>query len=85
MCRSCIDTGTRRVTTGHNGDVGREAFFRLAAPPDGHQKGIRNQLGRHAGAHRPADHPSREQVDDGRHVEPALPGRETPGFVQGFN
>src|SRR6478735_7687082 len=48
--------------------------IRLAAPPDGHQKGVRNQLGRHAGAHRPADHPSREQVDHGRHVEPALGG-----------
>jgi hypothetical protein len=48
--------------------------LRLASSPDGHQKGVRNQLRCHAGAHRPADHPAREQVDDGRHVEPALGG-----------
>jgi hypothetical protein len=48
--------------------------IRLAVPPDGHQQGIRNQLGRHTGAHRPAHYPSGEQVDDGRHVEPGLGG-----------
>ncbi|MGY2933199.1 hypothetical protein ACVWZ6_002801 [Bradyrhizobium sp. GM6.1] len=46
--------------------------IRLAAPPDRHQQGVRNQLGGHAGAHRPADHPAREQVDHRRHIEPAL-------------
>jgi hypothetical protein len=45
-----------------------------SAPPDCHQQGIGDQLGRHAGAHRPADYPAREQIDDGRHVEPALRG-----------
>ena len=48
--------------------------IRLASPPDGHHEGVRNQLRCHAGAHRPANHPAREQVDDSRHVEPALGG-----------
>ena len=42
--------------------------IRLAAPPDGHQQGVRNLLRCHAGTHRPADHAAREQVDDGGHV-----------------
>ncbi len=46
----------------------------LAASPDRHQQCIRDQLRGHAGAHRPADHAAREQIDHGRHIEPALGG-----------
>src|SRR3981081_98061 len=34
----------------------------------------------HASAHRPADHPAREQIDHGRYVEPAL-GRPDVGEI----
>ena len=44
----------------------------LAAPPDRHHQGIGDELRRHRGAHRPADHAPREQIDDGRHIEPAF-------------
>ena len=46
----------------------------LAAPPDRHHQSVGDELGRHAGAHRPADHAPREQIDDGGHVEPAFRG-----------
>src|SRR5258705_4198706 len=36
---------------------------RLAAAPDSHQQRVSDQLGCHAGVHRPADHPAREQID----------------------
>jgi CHAT domain-containing protein len=34
--------------------------IRFAAPPDGHQQGVGNQLRRHVGVHRPADYAARE-------------------------
>ena len=48
--------------------------IRLAASPDRHDQRVGDELRRHAGAHRPADHPAREQIDDGGHIEPALRG-----------
>jgi hypothetical protein len=42
------------------------------APPDRHHQGIGDKLGRHGRAHRPADHPAREQVEHRGHVEPAF-------------
>ena len=43
----------------------------LSPSPDRHDQGIGDQLRRHVGAHRPADHAPGEQIDDRRHVEPA--------------
>ena len=54
--------------------------IRLAASPDRHDERVGDQLRRHAGAHRPADDAPREEVDDGRHIEPAL-GRPDVGEV----
>jgi hypothetical protein len=51
-----------------------QQLLRLAATPDGHQQGIGDQLRGHGGAHRPADHPAREQVDHGRYIKLALRG-----------
>lgn len=45
---------------------------RFAASPHRHQQRICNQLSRHVGTHRPADHTSREQIDHGRYVKLAL-------------
>ena len=45
---------------------------RFTAAPDRYHQRVRNQLGRHRGAHRPTDDTAREQVDDGGRVEPAL-------------
>ena len=45
---------------------------RFAAAPNRHHQRFRDRLGCHRGAHRPADNTAREQVDDGRHVEPAF-------------
>ena len=54
--------------------------IRRAAPPDSHQQRVCNELRCHVGVHRPADHPVREQVDDGRYIEPAS-GRPDVGEV----
>ena len=43
-----------------------------AAPPDRHHQRVRDEFGGHCRAHRPADHSTREQVDDCRHIEPAF-------------
>jgi hypothetical protein len=53
---------------------------RLAAAPDRHQQRVSDQLGCHAGIHRPADHPAREQIDHSCHVKPAF-GRLAIGEV----
>jgi hypothetical protein len=46
----------------------------LASAPDRHHQSVGDELGRHRGAHRPANHPPREQIDHRRHIEPALRG-----------
>jgi hypothetical protein len=43
-----------------------------AAPPDRHHQCVGDEFGRHRRAHRPANHTPREQVDDGRYIEPTL-------------
>src|ERR1700691_6233435 len=43
-----------------------------SAPPDRHHGRIGDELGGHLGLHRPADDSSREEVDHGRDIEPAL-------------
>lgn len=43
----------------------------LAPPPDRHDQRVGNELGCHGVAHRPADHPTGVQVDNGQ-VEPSL-------------
>jgi len=45
-----------------------------ASPPDRHHQCIRDQLRRHGRTHRPADDTAREQIDDRRHIQPALAG-----------
>lgn len=49
-----------------------QQVIRLASPPDRRHQRIRHELRRHRRAHRPADDPAGEEIDDGRHVEPAL-------------
>ena len=44
----------------------------FAPSPDRHHECIGDELCGHARAHRPADHAAREQVDDGRDIEPAF-------------
>jgi hypothetical protein len=44
----------------------------LAASPDRHHQGIGNELRRHRCAHRPADNPPGEQIDDDGDVKPAF-------------
>jgi len=44
----------------------------LAPSPDRHHQRIGDELRRHRRAHRPADDAPGEEVDDGRHIEPAL-------------
>jgi hypothetical protein len=46
----------------------------LPPPPDRHHQCVGDELGRHAGAHRPPDHAPREQIDHGRDVEPTFRG-----------
>ena len=46
----------------------------LPPSPDGHHERIGDELRRHRRAHGPADHPSREEIDDGGHIEPAFGG-----------
>jgi hypothetical protein len=46
----------------------------FSATPDRHHQRVGHELGGHGVAHRPADHPPGEQVDDGRAIEPALGG-----------
>jgi len=46
----------------------------LAAPPDRHDQGVGDELGRHGVAHRPADDAARVQVDHGRNIQPAFGG-----------
>jgi len=48
--------------------------------PDRHHQSIRDELRRHRCAHRPADNAPREQIDDGRDIEPTL-GRPDVGEV----
>jgi hypothetical protein len=47
----------------------------LAPSPDRHHQSIGDELRRHRCVHRPADHPAREEIDDGRHIEPTLGGQ----------
>jgi hypothetical protein len=49
-----------------------EQRIRFASSPDCHHEGVGHKLRRHFGLHRPADYAPREQVDDGRHIDPAL-------------
>ena len=42
----------------------------LPAPPDRHHQRVGDELGGHGVAHRPANHPAREQVDDDGDVQP---------------
>jgi len=44
----------------------------LASSPDCHHQGISDELRRHRCAHRPANDPAREQIDEGSHIEPAF-------------
>ena len=44
----------------------------LAASPDRHHQRIGHELRGHLGLHRPAHHTPREQIDDGRDIEPAF-------------
>jgi hypothetical protein len=44
----------------------------LAASPDRHRQRVTDELSCHRSAHRPADDTPREEIDDGRHIEPAL-------------
>ena len=46
--------------------------IRFTASPDRHHQCIGDELRRHCCTHRPADHPPREQINDGGHIEPAL-------------
>ncbi len=50
----------------------RRGVERLSPSPDRHDQGIGDELRRHVGAHRPADHVAGEQIDDRRNIEPAL-------------
>ena len=45
---------------------------RFAPSPDCHHQGVGDELGRHRGVHRPANHTAGEEIDDGSHIEPAL-------------
>ena len=45
---------------------------RFAPSPDRHHQGVGDELRRHRCVHRPTDHPAREQIDDGGHIEPTL-------------
>jgi hypothetical protein len=40
------------------------------SPPDRHDEGVGDELGRHLGLYRPADDTPGEQVEDGGNVEP---------------
>jgi hypothetical protein len=53
----------------------------LASPPDRHHQPVGDEVRRHGGAHRPADHTPEEQVDDGSHIQPTFcrPERSCPG------
>jgi hypothetical protein len=44
----------------------------LASSPDRHHQGIGDELRCHLCTHRPADHASREQIDDDSHIEPTF-------------
>jgi hypothetical protein len=44
----------------------------LAPPPDRHHQRVSNEPGRHGRAHRPANHPAREQVEHRCHIQPAF-------------
>ena len=46
--------------------------IRFAPSPDCHHQGVGDELGRHRGVHRPANHTAGEEIDDGSHIEPAL-------------
>src|SRR5712672_3969234 len=45
---------------------------RFAPSPDRHHQGVSDELGRHRGIHRPANHTAGEEINDGGHIEPAL-------------
>src|ERR1700743_40145 len=49
----------------------QQRFYRTAAP-DCHEHRVGYQLRRHLRAHRPADHPAREQIEYRRDVQPPL-------------
>ena len=44
----------------------------LAPSSDCHYQGIGDERRRHRSAHRPADNTPGEEIDDGRHIEPAF-------------
>jgi hypothetical protein len=44
----------------------------FAPSPDRHHQRVGDELGRHRCAHRPARHAPGEEIDDGRHIEPAF-------------
>jgi hypothetical protein len=44
----------------------------FAPAPDRHHQRVGDELGGHRSAHRPADHAPGEEIDDGRHIEPAF-------------
>ena len=43
--------------------------IRFAPSPDCHHQGVGDELGRHRGVHRPANHTAGEEIDDGGHIE----------------
>jgi hypothetical protein len=47
---------------------------RFAASPDRHDESVGDELRCHRGAHRPADDATREQIDDGSHIQPTFRG-----------
>jgi hypothetical protein len=44
----------------------------FTSSPDCHHQSVGNELRGHGCVHRPANHAPREQIDDGRHIEPAF-------------
>src|SRR5471032_509302 len=46
--------------------------IRFASSPDCHHQGVRNELRRHGGIHRPTDDAAREQIDYRSHIEPTF-------------
>src|SRR5665213_2308224 len=66
---------TKKIRTTHTGSLPRPP------PPDRHHEGVRDELRRHGRTHRPADDPTREEIEDRRNIEPAL-GRPDVGEVR---
>jgi hypothetical protein len=50
---------------------------RVGTPvPDGHVEGVEDELGAEVVGHRPADHPTRVDIQDDGQIQPARPGRD---------